>query len=94
MATIKKLGNFKGNDVELCRTTNSRVGNQAVKALLDASIPFTKNSSRVPFFLREKYNGAEEVTVIKINPHRYSQARRTIDRLDRMYKERLVVSNY
>lgn len=94
MATVKKLGNFRGNDVELCRTTSTRVGNQAVKALVEASIPFTKNSARVPFFLREKYNGAEEVTVIKINPHRYSQARRTIDRLDRMCKERLVVSNY
>ena len=29
-----KLGNYKDNDVELCRTTNARVGNQAAEVLL------------------------------------------------------------
>lgn len=94
MATVKKLGKFKDNDVELCRTTNSKVSNQTVQALIEASIPFTRNCRRVPFFRREQYNGAEQVWVISIHPHRYGQARRVLDTLDTAYRKRLVLSNY
>lgn len=94
MAVIKKLGNFKGNDVELCRTTNEKAGNCTVQALMEARIPFTRNSKRIPFYQREQYNGAREVTVISINPHRYGQARRVVDQIDSLYRRRLLVSNY
>ena len=94
MATIKKLGNFTGNDVELCRTTNEKAGNQTVQALMDARIPFTRNSKRIPFYKREQYNGADMMWVITVNPHRYGQARRVIDHLDSAYRRRLVLSNY
>ena len=94
MATIKKLGNFTGNDIELCRTTNQNAGAQTVQALMDARIPFTRNSKRIPFFKREEYDGAREFVVISINPHRYGQARRVIDQIDSMYRRRLVLSNY
>lgn len=94
MATIKKLGNFIGNDIELCRTTNHNAGDQTVQALMDASIPFTMNSKRIPFYKREQYNGAREFVVISINPHRYGQARRVIDKIDSLYRRRLVLSNY
>ena len=94
MATVKKLGNFTGNDIELCRTTNENAGNQTVQALMDARIPFTRNSKRIPFYKREQYNGAREFVVISINPHRYSQARRVIDQIDSLYRRRLVLSNY
>lgn len=90
----KKLGKFTGNDIELCRTTNHKAGNQTVQALMDASIPFTKNCKKIPFFKRVQYNGAEEMWVISINPHRYGQARRVIDQIDMMYRKRLVLSNY
>ena len=90
----KTLGKFTGNDVELCRTTNERAGNQTVQALMDARIPFTKNSKRIPFFQRDQYNGAREFTVISINPNRYGQARRVIDQIDSLYRRRLLVSNY
>lgn len=89
-----KLGNFTGNDIELCWTTNLKAGNQIVQALLNASIPFTKNSKRIPFFKREQYNGADEILMIMVNPHRYSQARRVVDTVDYMYRKRLVLSNY
>ena len=94
MAAIKKLGNFTGNDVELCRTTNVVAGNQTVQALMDARIPFTRNSKRIPFFQREQYQGAREFVVISINPHRYGQARRVIDQIDTLYRRRLLLSNY
>lgn len=90
----KKLGNFSGNDIELCRTTNNNAGRQTVQALLDASIPFTNNCKKIPFFRRDRYNGAEQMWVISINPHRYGQARRVIDRIDVMYRKRLMLSNY
>ena len=38
-----RLGNYKGNDVELCRTTNGRVSEKAIRLLIEACIPFTKN---------------------------------------------------
>ena len=94
MATVKKLGNFIGNDIELCRTTNEKAGNQTIQALVNAHIPFTRNSKRIPFYKREQYNGAREFTVISINPHRYGQARRVVDQMDTLYRRRLVVTNY
>ena len=90
----KKLGNFTGNDVELCRTTNEKAGNQTVQALMEARIPFTRNSKRIPFYKREQYNGAREFVVISINPHRYGQARRVIDTIDTAYRKRLMLSNF
>ncbi|MBQ1680653.1 MAG: hypothetical protein II067_00375 [Agathobacter sp.] len=90
----KFLDKFSGNNVELCHTYNERVGNRTVQLLLDEQIPFTKNCRKIPFFKRDKYNGAEKVWVIETNPHRYGQARRAIDRLDQGTKERLVLSNY
>ena len=89
-----KLGNFTGNDIELCWTTNLKAGNQLVQALLNASIPFTKNSKRIPFFKIDQYNGADEILMITVNPHRYSQARRVVDTVDYSYRKRLVLSNY
>lgn len=94
MATVKKLGNFTGNDIELCRTTNQRASNRTVQALVEAQIPFTQNYQRIPFFKRIKYNGASEMLVIMIHPHRYGQARRVIDQIDSIYRRRLVLSNY
>ena len=84
-----KLGNYKDNDVELCRTTNSRVSTHTAE-----HIPFTKNSKKIPFFKREIYQGADTLWVITINPRRYGQARRVIDGMDRAYREHLVLSNY
>lgn len=89
-----KLGNYRDNDVELCRTTNGRVSTQTAEALVKEHIPFTKNSRRIPFFKREEYEGADKMWVITINPRRYGQARRVIDKMDRVYRERLVLSNY
>lgn len=94
MATAKKLGNYTGNDIELCRTTNVKASNQTVQALLNARIPFTQNSKRIPFFKRVQYNGARELLVITTNPHNYGQARRVIDQIDSLYRRRLVLSNY
>lgn len=74
-----KLGNYKDNDVELCRTTNSRVSTHTAEALLEQHIPFTKNSKKIPFFKREIYQGADTLWVITINPRRYGQARRVIE---------------
>ena len=60
-----KLGNYKDNDVELCRTTNSRVSTHTAEALLEQHIPFTKNSKKIPFFKRETYQGADTLWVIR-----------------------------
>lgn len=93
MAGIK-LGNFSGNNIELCRTTNTRVGNRTAELLLEEQIPFTKNCRKIPFFRRDRYNGARKVWVISINPHRYGQARRAIDTLDVVCRKNLVLSNF
>ncbi len=93
MAGIK-LGSFSGNNIELCRTTNTRVGNRTAELLLEEQIPFTKNCRKIPFFRRDRYNGARKVWVISINPHRYGQARRAIDTLDVVCRKNLVLSNF
>lgn len=93
MAKVK-MGNFEGNNIELCRTTNHRVGDKTAQLLLDLQIPFVKNSKRIPFFRREEYDGANQVYVISINPHRYGQARRALDSLDVGSRQNLVLSNY
>jgi hypothetical protein len=91
---VKKLGNYRDNDVELCRTTNRRVNNRTAEVLMEEQIPFSTSSKKVPFFKRATYKGADTVWVISINPNRYGQARRALDRMDRVFKDRLVVSNF
>lgn len=81
-------------DIELCRTTNERISNQAAQLLMENQIPFTKNWKKIPFFLREKYRGAEQIFIIKTNRNRYSQARRAIDQMDYALRRRLKFSNY
>lgn len=90
------LGNMKkiDKDVELCRTTNERISNQAAQLLIENQIPFTRNWIKIPFFLREKYRGASQIYIISTNRNRYCQARKTIDQLEAPFKRRLVLSNY
>ena len=78
----KTLGDVReiDKDVELCRTTNERISNQAAQLLIENQIPFTRNWVKIPFFLREKYRGAKQIYIIRTNRNRYGQARRTIDR--------------
>jgi dephospho-CoA kinase len=90
----KKLGNFSGNDIELCRTTNCIVSDRTAELLVEERIPFTRNCLKIPFFRRDKYDGASRVYVISINPHSYGQARRAIDTMDISQRKRLVLSNY
>lgn len=90
----KKLGNYKDNDVELCRTTNRRVSSETVQTLLEEQIPFTRSCQRIPFFKREAYKGASELWIISTSPRQYGRARRAIDGMERSYRERLVLSNY
>lgn len=96
MAGAKILGNAKNidNDVELCRTTNERISNQAALLLIENQIPFTRNWVKIPFFLREKYRGASQIYIIRTNRNRYGQARRAIDQMDAPFRQRLVLSNY
>ncbi len=90
----KKLGRYRDDDVELCRTTNRRASSETVQALLEERIPFTKNHKKIPFYQREQYQGASELWVISTSPRRYGQARRVIDAMERFYRDRLVLSNY
>lgn len=96
MGKAKILGNAKeiDKDVEVCRTTNERISNQAAQLLIENQIPFTRNWIKIPFFLRERYRGASQIYVISTNRNRYGQARRTIDQMDSLLKRRLVFSNY
>lgn len=94
LITNKSLGNYRGNDVELCRTTHTRVGDETMRRLLDASIPFSAVTERIPFMERAKYHGAKSFYVIRTNPRRYSQARNLIREMDMTMRSRLVVSNY
>lgn len=90
----KKLGGFTGNDIELCRTTNVSVSNRTAELLLEEQIPFTKNCRKIPFFWRDRYAGASRIYVISINPHRYGQARRLLDKMELPNRKSLVLSNY
>ena len=96
MTKTKTLGNTKDidRDVELCRTTNERISNQAAQLLMENRIPFTRNWVKIPFFQREKYSGASQFYVIRINRNRYGQARRTLDQMELVFRQRLVLSNY
>ena len=88
-----KLGNYKANDVELCRTVHKKVVEETTMALVEDQIPFSRTEKSIPFFLRLKYKGAKQFWVIQINPLRYSQSRKSIDKLDNIYKKRLILSN-
>ena len=78
-------------DVELCRSTNHRVIQETMQALLDERIPATQNWERVPLRKREKYRGAREVCVIRTHYHQYQKARHILDRLEVHYRKRLML---
>lgn len=90
----KTLGDYTGNDIELCRTTNHSAEREAVEVLLQERVPFSRISRRIPFFQREKYHGASQVYVISTHPNEYGRARRALDQLDTFYLTRLVLSNF
>ena len=94
MGKVKTLDKNINKDIELCRTTNERVSEQTAQILMNHQIPFTKNWKKIPFFLREKYRGAEQIFIIKTNRNRYGQARRAIDQMDSAFRKRLKLSNY
>lgn len=92
MRRAPKLDKHVDKDVILCSTTNHRVSNRTTQILLDDAIPFTKNWKRVPFHKREEYRGASEVCVFTINRNLYGRARRSIEQLGRMDRERILLN--
>lgn len=92
MRRAPKLDKHVDKDVILCSTTNHRVSNRTTQILLDDAIPFTKNWKRVPFYKREEYRGASEVCVFTINRNLYGKARRSIEQLGRMDRERILLN--
>lgn len=88
---VKVVDKHIDRDVELCRTTNVRVGNQTMQLLIEERIPFTQNWIRVPFYKREKYKGAREICVIHTHCNQYSRARRALDQMEVFCRERLIV---
>lgn len=96
MGKMITLGDGKqlNKDVELCRTTNEKTIEQAVRLLLKNQIPFTKSWISIPFFLRRKFHGADQICIISTNRNHYSQARTAIDQMDMHSRHLLVVSNY
>ncbi|MCM1221682.1 MAG: hypothetical protein NC548_45110 [Lachnospiraceae bacterium] len=96
MGKAKILGDITkiDKDIEVCRTTNKRISNEAAQLLIENQIPFSRDWVKIPFFKREKYRGARQFYVIRTNRNRYGQARRTIDRLDDVTKRKIVFSNF
>ena len=92
MRRAPKLDKHVDKDVILCSTTNHRVSNRTTQILLDDAIPFTKNWKRVPFYKREAYRGASEICVFTINRNLYGRARRSIEQLGRMDRERILLN--
>ena len=87
----KTMGKNIDRDVELCRTTNARVSSQMMRTLVSHEIPFTRNWVRVPFYKRVAYNGAKEVCVISTHYNQYQRARRVLDHMEVVYRERMIL---
>ena len=87
----KTMGKKIDRDVELCRTTNARVSSQMMRTLVSHEIPFTQNWVRVPFYKRVDYNGAKEVCVISTHYNQYQRARRVLDHMEVVYRERMIL---
>ena len=81
----KTMGKNIDRDVELCRTTNARVSSQMMRTLVSHEIPFTQN------WVRVTYNGAKEVCVISTHYNQYQRARRVLDHMEVVYRERMIL---
>lgn len=88
---VKVIDKHIDRDVELCRTTNARVGNQAVAMLVAEQISFTQSWEWVPFYRREQYRGASQVCVIRTHCNQYSRARRILEQMEIVYRKRLIL---
>lgn len=76
-------------DVVLCVSTNHRASTSTIEVLNEDSISYSLNVKRVPFYRRREYHGAATVCVISINRNLYHRARRSLDRIDPIYRRRL-----
>lgn len=88
---VKVVDKNIDHDVELCRTTNARVGSHTMQLLVREQIPFTQVWKRIPFYKREQYKGAKEICVIRTHQNQYSHARRILDGMEVSYRERLML---
>ncbi len=88
---ITTIGKNIDKDVELCRSTNRTVVSHTIQSLIDARIPITQNWIRIPFYKRERYSGAKEICVIRTHRNQYSRARKILDTLEIVDRERLVL---
>lgn len=79
-------------DVVLCETTNRVVSMHTTSLLIDSSISFSSKWSRVPFFKRAEYNGANKVCTISISRTEYGRARRALTQLARRDYNRLMMN--
>jgi len=77
----KTMGKNIDRDVELCRTTNARVSSQMMRTLVSHEIPFTQNWVRVPFYK----------SVISTHYNQYQRARRVLDHMEVVYRERMIL---
>ncbi len=79
--------------IVFCETIN-RVASKAMTNLLtEHSVSYYVSWSRVPFYKRSLYKGAENICTIYINRNEYTKARRVLAMLDSYYYDYMYVNS-
>lgn len=79
-------------DIILCRTYCTAAGKRTCRFLLEHSISYSTLWFHIPFFLRQKCQGHEEMCIISINRNDYCAARRLLDLLDPGTRRRITIN--
>lgn len=85
----KSLREVRDRDVELCRTSSRRVCSMLMDELIEESIPFIGKWEKVPLYRILLGEKGKEVCVVTTHRTQYSKARRVIDGMDRVCRERI-----
>lgn len=78
-------------DVVLCTTGNAHIERRTADYLLKHEVPFSKRVERTSVFERLS-SGHDRLFVISVNRNEYALARRVLDGLDPMYRNRLTLN--
>lgn len=76
-------------EIILCSTTSPIVSERAAHLLMESGIAYSKRYKRIPYIVRNRFRGHDQMCYIMINRMEYGRARRCIEALESRDSRRL-----
>lgn len=82
----------QASTIELCRSVNPVATKHLKECLINSCVSFVESWQKIPVWKRDYYSGYSKIYVVKINRHEYHKARVSLENLDPLYKDRILLN--